>query len=282
MRRRDTLTCGNERCRTAGAVVRPVPPLPQERGPAQCAPGLSRRRGPVSGCRPACVQPHLLLSRCPLGPVGRKCHAARGPQGLTAPRAATGDLPHGSRTGSAGVRPPSAGTSRRGHGVTLRRGSGDSHYGNFCAAGRDRAVRARGAPARRPAAVRGRSVRPDAVPARGANPVGAGGDPRPRPGRAPGRPRPPGDRAQEPVRQPRLRAAPRGRLGRREPVPARPVLRAHHQAGAHGPAPVGGRDVVMWDNRSTVHYANRDHGDQRRVVHRIMLRGEQSIGPTGA
>ena len=37
-------------------------------------------------------------------------------------------------------------------------------------------------------------------------------------------------------------------------------------------------DVAMWDNRATVHYANRDYGDARRVMHRITLRGEAPVG----
>ena len=39
-------------------------------------------------------------------------------------------------------------------------------------------------------------------------------------------------------------------------------------------------DVAMWDNRATAHYANRDYGDVRRVMHRITLRGDEPVGPT--
>ncbi|AFA72272.1 taurine dioxygenase [Gordonia polyisoprenivorans VH2] len=38
-------------------------------------------------------------------------------------------------------------------------------------------------------------------------------------------------------------------------------------------------DLVLWDNRNTLHYANRDYGDNRRVMHRITLRGDEPIGP---
>ncbi|MEV6982046.1 TauD/TfdA family dioxygenase [Sphaerisporangium sp. NPDC051017] len=41
-------------------------------------------------------------------------------------------------------------------------------------------------------------------------------------------------------------------------------------------------DVAMWDNRSTSHYANRDYGDTRRVMHRITLRGDRPVGPASA
>ncbi|TQM13836.1 TauD/TfdA dioxygenase family protein [Pseudonocardia kunmingensis] len=37
-------------------------------------------------------------------------------------------------------------------------------------------------------------------------------------------------------------------------------------------------DVAMWDNRDTAHYANRDYGDARRVMHRVTLRGDAPIG----
>ncbi|MFE2052103.1 TauD/TfdA dioxygenase family protein [Streptomyces sp. NPDC059459] len=40
-------------------------------------------------------------------------------------------------------------------------------------------------------------------------------------------------------------------------------------------------DVALWDNRSTAHYANRDYGNQHRVMHRITLRGDVPVGPGG-
>ncbi|KAF0969708.1 hypothetical protein BPODLACK_01993 [Gordonia sp. YY1] len=38
-------------------------------------------------------------------------------------------------------------------------------------------------------------------------------------------------------------------------------------------------DLVLWDNRNTLHYANRDYGDNRSVMHRITLRGDAPVGP---
>lgn len=38
-------------------------------------------------------------------------------------------------------------------------------------------------------------------------------------------------------------------------------------------------DVVMWDNRSTAHYADFNYADFRRVMHRITLRGDIPVGP---
>jgi taurine dioxygenase len=38
-------------------------------------------------------------------------------------------------------------------------------------------------------------------------------------------------------------------------------------------------DLVVWDNRSTAHYAVDDYGDQHRLMHRITIRGDQPAGP---
>ena len=40
-------------------------------------------------------------------------------------------------------------------------------------------------------------------------------------------------------------------------------------------------DVVMWDNRSTMHYAANDYGSVDRRMRRITLRGDRPVGPTG-
>ena len=40
-------------------------------------------------------------------------------------------------------------------------------------------------------------------------------------------------------------------------------------------------DVVIWDNRATMHYAVDDYGSSERRVRRVTIRGGNTVGPTG-
>jgi taurine dioxygenase len=40
-------------------------------------------------------------------------------------------------------------------------------------------------------------------------------------------------------------------------------------------------DVVIWDNRATMHYAADDFGQAERRMRRVTLRGDLTVGPTG-
>jgi taurine dioxygenase len=46
---------------------------------------------------------------------------------------------------------------------------------------------------------------------------------------------------------------------------ARPDFQARHRWRAG--------DLVMWDNRSVLHYAVHDHGDDPRTIHRVQVQG---------
>jgi len=37
--------------------------------------------------------------------------------------------------------------------------------------------------------------------------------------------------------------------------------------------------LAFWDNRTTMHYGIYDYGDKRRIMHRVILRGDRPIGP---
>lgn len=40
-------------------------------------------------------------------------------------------------------------------------------------------------------------------------------------------------------------------------------------------------DVVIWDNRATMHHAIDDYGDAERRMRRVTLRGDAAVGPNG-
>jgi taurine dioxygenase len=51
---------------------------------------------------------------------------------------------------------------------------------------------------------------------------------------------------------------------------ARPDFQARHHWRAG--------DLVMWDNRSVLHYAVHDHGDEPRTMHRVQVQGTPPLG----
>jgi taurine dioxygenase len=52
---------------------------------------------------------------------------------------------------------------------------------------------------------------------------------------------------------------------------ARPDFQARHRWRAG--------DLVLWDNRSVLHYAVHDHGDEARTLHRVQVQGSSSDAP---
>jgi taurine dioxygenase len=46
------------------------------------------------------------------------------------------------------------------------------------------------------------------------------------------------------------------------------IVRYHWQAGT----------VAFWDNRTTMHFGIADYGDARRIMHRVILRGDRPVG----
>ncbi len=52
---------------------------------------------------------------------------------------------------------------------------------------------------------------------------------------------------------------------------ARPEFQARHRWSPG--------DLVMWDNRSLLHYAVHDHGDEPRTIHRLQVEGSSVVGP---
>ena len=49
------------------------------------------------------------------------------------------------------------------------------------------------------------------------------------------------------------------------------VVRYHWEPGT----------LAFWDNRSTMHFGIYDYEGERRVMHRVTLRGDPPVGPSG-
>ena len=64
----------------------------------------------------------------------------------------------------------------------------------------------------------------------------------------------------------RRTAESRGLLDTLFELSARPDFQARHKLNAG--------DLVMWDNRSVLHYAVHDHGDDARPIHRVQVQGD--------
>jgi taurine dioxygenase len=61
--------------------------------------------------------------------------------------------------------------------------------------------------------------------------------------------------------------------------PAAPALQAHDATRFVVRYRWQPGTIAFWDNRATMHFGISDYGDDRRVMHRVILRGDTPIGP---
>ena len=99
------------------------------------------------------------------------------------------------------------------------------------------------------------------------NPARAGGPPR--------RAHPPGDRPPHAVRRPAPDALHSRDGAHGEPCAPRPAVRTHDPTPFRVDPPLAGRDLVMWDNRATLHRREPFPADQRRLMKRTQVLGEE-------
>ena len=84
---------------------------------------------------------------------------------------------------------------------------------------------------------------------------------------------------QEPVREPAFTVGDQGHVRAAGQRPAAHALRPHDAVRVHLPLPLAARARSrFWDNRATMHYGIYDYGDERRVMHRVTLRGDRPEG----